>query len=404
VDRFGKKILIIQLMSLLLSGVSWSHSGEEFCKTYLEIQNISQKKISLYEGLKLAFFPSSIINPIELSDEHTSLTEVKNSSEDIRRTVFVHLPKRNFDLEKIRKIKKREKEIAKLRLFSDLKNTENLNSCLETLAKNSRDFQEVQDYLNFYLSSQDQLEAYTESKALKVLNIKLRAFERDGWRIKFVKNMKAMYEDLEDDLNVEEVLIIAHSDQAGRIYDAKKNIFPKGAFSNLPSTIKKLMIYSCHSEKVVEFYQIKRYLQKFDFYYPQVEKRFIAHFESKIPLLSVRSFKNIKSHRKSSFEIHQRLCQLETSGDEKIDGIAVSLNDQFLGFINLKKANSLSFDCRLLNAQKNQFKFYDYDNSTRQNLGHLEVSLLNEDGNKRNIKLKEYRTWDQKNHLLTIGI
>ncbi len=402
-DRFGKKILIIHLISLLLSGVTRGHSGEEFCKTYIEIQEISQKKISLYEGLKLTFFPSSIITPIELHQDNSIALEEEKNKSHAGRKVFVHLPERKFSPEKINEIKKQEKEIAKLTLFAELKNTSNINSCLETLSRNASDFQQVQSYLNFYLSSQDQLEAYAESKALKVLNIKLRAFKRDGWKIKFVKNMKAMYEELETDPKIEEVLIISHSDQSGRLYDAQKNIFPKGAFSNLPSTIKKLMIYSCHPEKVVEFYQIKKYLQKFNYYYPQIEKRFYSQFETKIPVLSVRSFKNIKSISKTSNKISQRLCQIETSGEEKLDGMAVSLNEQFLGFLNMEKSNALSFDCRLLRGERNQFKFYDIDISNRLALGSWEVSLMNEASEKRNIKLKEYLSWDQKKHLLTIG-
>jgi hypothetical protein len=117
----------------------------------------------------------------------------------------------------------------------------------------------------------------------------------------------------------------------------------------------------------------------------------------------VRSFKNIKSISKTSNKISQRLCQIETSGEEKLDGMAVSLNEQFLGFLNMKKSNALSFDCRLLRGERNQFKFYDIDISNRLALGSWEVSLMNEASEKRNIKLKEYLSWDQKKHLLTIG-
>ncbi len=390
--------IFIQIMCLVLSWGASASIGEEFCKTYLDIQKMSHQKVSLKESLKLAFFPSSIIHPVELKQ-----SEERDQSIQGNKYIFIHLPAPKFDLNKVQEIKSREKEIGALELFTQLKSAREMDACLTIIEENKDDFSKVQGYFTLYLNHQDQIEAYHESKSLEVLSKKLKTFQRQGWIVSYVNQMSEMYQQLRADARVSDILLVAHSDQFGRLYDAKKNIFPKGAFANLPQSVKKLIIYSCHSEKVISYYKINSYLHKFNYYYPQVESAFNHLFESKTPLLSIRAFKNISSRKSFTSSQKRANCQIEFDQNKNLNGLGVSLNDQFLGFVDIKSSRRLSFDCELLSPEKNQFKFYDVDKTERPSLGDWAVILRVENGKLKELKLKEYLTWDQKKHLLTIG-
>ena len=392
------KIFIIQIICLLFSHGALASGGEEFCQTYLEIQKTTHQKMSLKEGLKLTLFPSTIIHPVELKQENESSDSVIGE-----KYIFVHLPERKFDPQKIEEMKIREKELSKLDLFQKLKFIQDRESCLSLLIHHGDDFKKVEDYFDFYLKNQDQIEAYGEEKSLKVLRKKLKTFQRKGWGVYFVDHVSEMYQKLHASSKISDLFIIAHSDKFGRLYDAHKNTFPKGAFANLPKSLKRLVIYSCHSEKVLDFYKIKSNLHKYSVYYPQVEESFKSLFESKTPLVSIRSFKDI-SPKKSFISLNSiPRCELKITNDQKLNSMAVSLNDQFLGLINLSRGPRLDFDCDLLRPEKNQFKFFDMDQSARGSLGEWEAVLKNKQGERKKINLKEYLSWDQQKHLLTIG-
>lgn len=52
--------------------------------------------------------------------------------------------------------------------------------------------------------------------------------------------------------DVTEIMIIAHADEAGNLYDARGSVIPRGFLFNLPPALRKVILFSCHSEAVLE--------------------------------------------------------------------------------------------------------------------------------------------------------
>ena len=231
----------------------------------------------------------------------------------------------------------------------------------------------------------------------------MQKYIRMGWIISYVHDLFEMYHEIESNQLIEQIMLVTHSDQLGRLYDAKKNIFPKGAFSKLPRRVRKLIVYSCNAEKVIDFYEIKKLSGKLDYYYPVVNKKFQNIFESQIPAIAITGMAKAAKASLQALPASFDVCLLKISMNEASQNVVVMINDHFAGAVRAAESY-LTLDCQLLSEISNQVKMYYLGEMKRLPLEVSTIVIESSRGESHALKLKEFLSPYDHNHILTLGI
>ena len=345
--------------------------------------------------------PKKMIHAEFLGQKHESNKAVESKQGD--KVIFVHLVASEFDSNILKNLKIQEKEISKLDLVRKLRSVKTIGDCQLVVASNTEDYRRIENYLNDYFNHQDDLNASRDKKNLILLSRKMQKYIRMGWIISYVHDLFEMYHEIESNQLIEQIMLVTHSDQLGRLYDAKKNIFPKGAFSNLPRRVRKLIIYSCNAGKVIDFYEIKKLSGKLDYYYPVVNKKFQNIFESQIPAIAITGMAKAAKARLQALPASFDVCFLKISMNEASQNVVVMINDYFAGSVSAAESY-LTLDCQLLSETSNQVKMFYLGEVKRLPLEVTSLVIESSRGDSHALKLKEFLSPYDHNHILTLGI
>ena len=381
---------------------AYAANEKDFCTSYVALLNDSKNpNISFSEMVTMIFTPKKMIHSEFVGQKHESNKAVESNQGD--KVIFVHLVASEFDSNILKDLKIKEKEIAKLDLVRKLRSVKTLGDCQAVVASNSEDYRRVEKYLDKYFNHQDDLKASRDKKNLILLSKKMQKYIRMGWKVSYVHDFFEMYYEIEDNQLIEEIMLVTHSDQLGRLYDAKKNIFPKGAFSNLPRRVRKVIVYSCNAEKVIDFYDIKKLAGKLDYYYPVVNKKFQNIFESQIPAIAINGMKKAAKATLRALPESFDVCLLKISMNEAPQNVVGLINDSFAGPVRSAESY-LPLDCQLLSATSNQVKIFYLGKVERLPLEVSSIVIEYSNGESHALKLKEFLSPYDHNHILTLGL
>lgn len=397
------KFLII-LWGLYLSLFqAQAHTADEFCTSFVSLKSEQKPtQMTLKKWILLQLYPSSVIDVKgDKFQTHSLSSEPRPRKEDAK-FIFVNLPRPQVELTNVMNLKLQEKVISKLPIMKELKKVVDVKSCLQAVDSHAEDFDLVKQYLENYFSHAQELSELKDQKLFEKLIKKLKVFERLGWKVVFPEDLYDFYKFLAQNPQIQQVMLIAHSDHLGRLYDAKKNIFPKGAFANLGESLKKFILYSCHGETVSHYYLLAGIDHKIAVYYPKLKEEYQSLLADQVPVTSILGMREVtKMNSWEEFAATSR-CTARINLPNAHDHLFVSLNDQLLGVIHSSE-NSLSFDCRLIGESINLVKVYYMGSITRSPLSVSSIRLINEQGQSQELSVKEYLSKNNDHHLLTLG-
>ena len=395
---------IVTAIIFLFSSFICAYAANEndFCTSYVALLNDSKNpNISFSSMATMIFTPKKMIHAEFLGQKHESNKAEK--SKQANKVIFVHLVASEFNSKILENLKIKEKEIGKLDMVRKLRTVKTIEDCQIVVDSNSEDYRRVENYLNDYSNHQDDIKASRDKKNLILLSKKMQKYIRMGWVISYVHDLFEMYHEIENNQLIEQIMLVAHSDQLGRLYDAKKNIFPKGAFSNLPHRVRKVIVYSCNAKKVIDFYDIKKLSAKLDYYYPVVNKNFNNIFESQIPAVAINGMAKAAKAKLKALSVSYDVCSLKISMNEASQNVVVMINDYFAGSVRAAESY-LTLDCQLLSETTNQVKMYYLGEVKRFPLEVSSIVIESSRGESHALKLKEFLSPYDHNHILTLGI
>lgn len=409
--KFGAAALtaLTALAALPLSQVS-AHAQEPraFCEGFSALFSAApDPQPGILTRLRMALLPRTLIHPGKL----TQLTrpegddEGDDALETYPRVIFVQLPAPRRDPEILRKLSEQKQAAAELPLLQALRKVRTTEGCLAEVESRPEQFEALSTYLELFEKAQPALEAEQAHALRDLLLSKLSAFERRGWRIELTTDLFEMYRTIEQTPSIREVMIVAHSDELGRLYDSSKNIFPKGAFANLPGRITKLVIYSCHSQKVAEYYGASQLLNQLDYLYPEIRQGVARHYGSTIPVAAIRGMLR-SAGRPPRDPSHERSCSVRITMPEARRHLIITLNGSLIGAKDFQAQTELPVDCALT-AASDTVKIYYLGTDQRPALSVSSITLRKQDSkgefSERTLTIREFVSSQTGNHLLTQG-
>ena len=392
------------LLLWVISSSAWAITDQEFCESFSSLSTPkSPKKHSFKDTLTVLYTPARIIEVEKIESASVEEeVEILQDSTEAKKIIFIHFSQETVDKKDLKALHKLQKKTSHLKLFKLLKKKPNEAKCLDLIKNNPEDFKEIEHYLHTFEEKKELVEKAKNQQMLRQLKVMLKPFQRLGWSVVYSNSLHSMYLYLSARPEVQEIMMINHSDELGRLYDADKNIFPKGAFDNPPKNIRKLMIFSCHPQKVISYYQIEAAAKNFDYYYPSVTEDFIDIFEDRIPLIALGGFKKAAKASFKYLKTNQN-CMIQISKDSRSSDVVLALNSHFLGVLESTQENHIRFDCELLDGNKNVFKLFYLGASERTPFKVNQMVLSREENETQILKLKTILSSDQQSHILTTG-
>ena len=388
-----KQIVII--LTILFARQTHAFSNHEFCTELVAQNNKKTEKISFNNISRIMFRPKSIIQPQQVH-------EVENAIEERARTgkiVYVHLPKVEYDKNLLKSLQKSERKIIRLKLFKKLKKTTTVDHCLDEIDSNKESFVLIRKHLDLAIQLEDEIKRRKDFFGLKDLKTKLKSFERKGWQIVFSTNIVNFLKDIQLKMP-REILLIAHSDENGKLYDAEKNIFPKSTFHHLNQFVNHFILFSCHAEKVISYHELKKVFEKKTLTYPLVQDEFKTLFDEKTPLISVKSMLNL-SYFMQNENNRSEVCDVKINSSSKEINLIISLNDFIIGSMHDESRKIFQTDCKMI-GDKNTVKIFQPTSAKKMRLNITEITV-SRNNEETQLDIKEFISKINQHHILTIG-
>lgn len=402
----------LAILPLFFSVSAYATTDQEFCESYVSLtaEVTAVEPVSIGAMLKLMILPRQAIKSqkIESSRKKEGVIDA-GSIEQKTKMILVNLKNEPQDLAqlkvKFKQLSSMKKKVNQLDLIRELRSVETVEACLGLLEKHPSDYASIKEYLEFHQSVSPALEKQKETQAVESLHRKLKAFKKQGWKIVHPKDLFEMIRIIETTPSLGEVMVISHSDQTGNLYDAERNILPAGMFSNLPSTVRKLMVFSCNAENVIKRYQFDLEAAKgrYDYFYPEVSESLKNIFDQKTPLVAVRGMLPAAREKSESVAPVSRKCIIEISHHINNGYLLVTLNDRLLGSLSSSSDTRHEFFCDLMDPKKNLVKVFYLGSSERSPIGVSSIELSDELGKKHRLDVKEFLSVNSERHILTIG-
>jgi hypothetical protein len=372
--------------------------AHEFCESFEQIvkNKNAGKKITFLQAFQILYLTRTLIDPIQLNSDENA---VQRSNTKDGKYIFVNLKDDSYDKAAYKNMQKIKKHLKKIKLFKQLRKIKDKESCLDAIAQRPNDYQAILDYIQQEQESSLLIKQYKNAKIMSLTMHQLKAFKRKGWHILKIKDIYELYQYLAG-TQITQAILINHADELGRLYDAQNNLFPKGAFLNLPDQLQSLTVFSCHPDKVIENYQISQITKRINYFYPKVKEDFQDFFGENIPVLSIRSMLKIEKFPQKSVEPADT-CEIEIKNNTVSSKMMIELNHALITATDLKQNNIFKVDCKLINANKNIVKIHGAGKKADD--VHIEDIIIHQNNLSLNLNIKKYLSQDQKRHIVTIG-
>ena len=364
-----RTIVFLGLTCLALENHAFASAPTHLLKEWLEpiTFRIHQKKLST--PISKEFFS----NPSRSSHNNTSIMLNEN--------LIVSLGKKQFFLsEELEQQKISRKKIARKILGNKVKNSL-LNYKRPFIT--SASFEEKVRYHQFkgWNLSQDLINLrlavlYKEGKDISGKISKIQKKLKLEWKVLYEVDIEDLKNILKDS-KVRNLIIIAHGNEQGILFDYDLNPYPKSLFTSQKQATQSIAIFSCYSEKASKRYQLDTekiyslYKKRYLFYLP--EENNILSRRGTIYTNGLATFiKSVDKHLAKHVETDifsgqysdleddskQSVCSLKISGVKIQSGLLqVILNKTWIGSLKQGKLNpnyQIDFDCSLIkNKQAN---------------------------------------------------
>lgn len=384
------KLIFLFPFILMTCSNSWGMEPRTLCEEISIIRDgRSSSNTKLGKLLKAILFPKSVLRLKGI--DRIKGAEGRLGPNELH--VFVNLVKKeDFQNASVAKVEARGlKRIKKLikgnELYKTLLEQESLEDCLSEIDRNKSGF----------LTLVALIESLNDK--LPFAEIKTR-IDTHNYTIKNIKNLKrsnwVIHEEfyLEDFLKVmsgnpTDIIIIGHAYENGSIVDAEGKLLPTSIFSNAPTSLQSLLIFSCHSLKVIETYQLNSLTDKgrFFFHFPMLKDSFSVTFGDATPLLGIKSL--ISYGRKITATrlplVNEKNCKLVFSANSQNGRLLVYLNNRFLSSLT---SSEIPFYCDLA-SERNVVTLVQMNK--RNDVGHGDLPdnvIIHADGSRSELEFK----------------
>ena len=398
-----KSVLIILCINILsLHGSQADEiTVEDFCGGFEQIvHNKKNTKINLIQAFQILYLTRTLIEPVQIKYQEDVPAVTRDNG---RKIIFIHLPDTTYDKAEMKKIKNRKKEIRGLKLFKLLRKVTTKNECVEAIQRNYQDYENILNYIEESKENSKTEELYKHYKIMSLTLHQLKPYQRKGWEIIKSKDLFEFYQIINSDSSISKIMLINHADELGRLYDAKNNIFPNGAFSNFPTNIQQLTVFSCHPLEVVKYYNINSPLHKYDYFYPQVKRDYAEFFGENIPVLAIRGMLKINKRQMTSTLPDQNKCQVRMEAQDRHEEIFIKLNDVLISAGNLNQEVIIPINCGLINNDKNIIKVYSLIKNHQKLINITKMEIIFSDNTSEQLTVKNFTNNNNSRHIVTIG-
>ena len=249
---------------IIISSLAWAffaNASDDIpstCQQLLEQKNSTTLPTTspLQLLVKMLFDRQSLIDIQEVSPLESSITLPTkiSSSKYSELTIFTLGHHERFtreDRATLKNISKLQKLTYKrLRTLLD---TDSVNECVAVAAEIEWSPSELTELQNQRIAA---LESYRHQESKLSLKVAKKAIRRHpNWKIVEVDNWGEILQSIRS-APTAGIVVIAHSDTNGRLYDSSRGEFPSQFFSSLPDFIRFVGVYSCESAQVIRAYDL----------------------------------------------------------------------------------------------------------------------------------------------------
>jgi hypothetical protein len=328
--QFFRKSLPILLTTLMCAtsanAQQSNYTAENFCKDFVNVDG-SGKRSSFRDSLKLLrnlFI--QVYRPDQMVDVHLlNPSPGTKQKSDGEKMIFVLLP--NPDLSQDDELKIQEtialwKQVKKLDLVRKMQLKINLDqsTCVQMTNEKPDDFKIIQAFHASEFANNHLIAKKMDAAAYAGVDESLKKYSKDGWKIVKTNHYANVYQALQTQSKITEIMFILHSitdgskgvqENTGLLYDASLNVLPKDFFLAMPSTIRKVLLMSCHSNEIIRHYGITDSSVHYDFYYSVPTPRFEASLKGSFPQNARYAFKKASRSATTVRVVHAKDCRLE---------------------------------------------------------------------------------------------
>jgi hypothetical protein len=260
-----------------------------------------------------------------------------------------------------------EKEIAAAsKILSKMFRARTLEKC----SRLAREHQFSHEYFISLVNERAQIPWPRQSQELAKLEKKIVSILKKSKQIWEYRRSTRMEEVLSavSSGRYENIIIISHGQSSGQLVDSSHSTYPVGSFTQIAPQLKSLAFYSCYSNKTLLQYDLEKLMTET----PSLHsKRFLVSVKERkqdlagqvAPLEGFKKFFNNWDKKlrqetgpsRTVVSVELKKCQLQIEGFSLTSGVlSISLNRNLIGVIRPgSRDHSASFECRLLNKEKN---------------------------------------------------
>lgn len=372
---------------------AFAQDANKVCHEIIANQSSAQSRLSTMNIIRGMLFPSKIVQmkqnrtPVDYvqsqkGHNHIILNILK--SEDLKVDTLVLREK----LAMYNNITSNIKENVFAKKASQLKTFE---ECVQLSLDSNLDFiqfMKLSRELELYISYQKQFERLESFDFVKK---KLRNLINNGWTLHEMLDVISLNNVMMS--NPEQLIILTHTTSNGVIVDANNNALPASIFTNTPTSLRKLSLFSCYIDQTQKTYGLERLVtaQRFDFVYPVVRSAYKSYFDDSTPLLALSALS--KYHKKRNMlpvrSLEQK-CSIKFDQNSSHLELGIYVNNQFIGLLKDITNGEKKFYCDILkDANSVSFNLIDKINYTQENIANIPNSLVinnGSDSNRMNLK------------------
>jgi hypothetical protein len=430
--KFKSSVLLLTTLIIAGSKVHAAeipeYTQEQFCIDTVKAKNEENKRGIYVESFrKMGLMFTMFYNPkgmVEVEKLATNENNLKSRADTVQsvgeKIIFAFVAKPELtdeELAKITEISDLWKRFKKLKLYRkvNLKFKLDQESCMALVDSHHDDFIVLQNLDRQVKENYGILNKKKELNAYNGLEDLFEKYTKSGWKIVKTINHTEMFQMLQTNKNISEVLFFLHSltEQAGDnkqvntglLTDASSNLFPYDTFFAFPNNINKVMVMTCHSNEVIDFYKIKQ-AAHYDFYYAVNSKTFEPIYHGSFPPLARNAFlKPARAETEVRVKPEQK-CSVKIDSEKQNHAVTVLLNGRFVGVLT-GKSTSIDFDCNRLTTTKNSIKL-QYIGNPGMPKSSLEVSSIkihSASGAVTSLKVTEsFKLLQPDEHYETVGM
>lgn len=390
--------LFLCCLFLSLSVYSQTEMSTQFCQAYFSQKNPqspNQKKNSSAFKFLLTFMynPKALVEIAPLDGSVIDSLNKRSTS----KLFFDLIPREKMtqdeksELKRLRKIvNQNKKQLNRKEFINSLNKLSTHEECYQ--------FIDTPDMTNLFLKFEKDYKSYYDLKTkkfnevtAKMMEKNLNIFRRKGWTVFTGLSINEVHRQI---LKAPKstVLIVGHASEKGEVVDKDVNIIPATFFKN--TEIDNLIIYSCHSDKVIDFYEIYHIKSIHRYYKPQLTEISQGMIEAdKIPLIALKTILK-ETFNVNSSTYSAKSCSLHMNTSNNTMG--VFLNKIFLGSME----KEIFFDCDFLKGNGNILEIYSMEKSRMQGSLNLSAVTLNKS---EVVKLNDFISKVTNKHIVTKG-